>query len=336
MTDNTHTPWDVIALGETLLRLTPPQQQLLSQTRELEVIVGGSESNTLAGLAGLGRRCSWLSRLPQHDLGALVVQKLREHGVDTRQVSWAAATERLGIFYTTPATPPLPGRVIYDRAASAASRMQPEDLPQSLFTAGQARLFHSTGITAALGTEMLATLQTAWQWAGAAGWRRSFDFNYRSNLWPIAQAWNTCQPLMDEADVVFLSLRDVQAVNRDNAALQSDQAHLDWLRDSVQAGVIVVTRGAEGATLLTADGQQFDQPSLTQLHHGRIGRGDSFSAGFLDVWLDQPDDYRRALRQAAVCAAVKSATPGDMAYFVSEQIQAVVNAEHDGAAELVR
>ncbi|MEZ5449998.1 MAG: sugar kinase [Thiolinea sp.] len=318
------------------MRLTPPHQQLLSQTRELEVIVGGSESNTLAGLSRLGQRCCWLSRLPEQDLGQLVVQTLNAHGIDTRHVSWADARERLGIFYTIPATPPLPGRVIYDRAQSAASRMQAGDLPQDLFAADKARLFHSTGITAALGKAMLATLETAWERAGKAGWLRSFDFNFRSNLWSIQEAWSGCQPFMDTADVVFISLRDVKARNRDEPNLQTDAEQLAWLRNHLGAKLIIITRGADGASLLAADGRQTDYPSLTREHHGRIGRGDCFSAGFLASWLEQPDNYTRALRQAAVCAAVKSATSGDMACFTASQIRAVVDAGSDSAVELIR
>ena len=64
--------YDLLTLGETLLRLSPPGQQRLDQARLFEIAVGGSELNVGCVLARLGRRVAWVSRLPAGPLGRIV------------------------------------------------------------------------------------------------------------------------------------------------------------------------------------------------------------------------------------------------------------------------
>jgi len=63
--------YDLLTLGETLMRLSPPADQRLEQTRLFEVGVGGSELNVGCLLARLGRRVAWVSRLPEGPLGRI-------------------------------------------------------------------------------------------------------------------------------------------------------------------------------------------------------------------------------------------------------------------------
>ena len=64
--------YDLLTLGETLLRLSPPGQQRLDQARLFEIGVGGSELNVGCLLARLWRRVAWVSRLPLGPLGRIV------------------------------------------------------------------------------------------------------------------------------------------------------------------------------------------------------------------------------------------------------------------------
>lgn len=80
--------YDLLTLGETLLRLSPPGNQRLHQARLFEIGVGGSELNVGCVLARLGRRVAWLSRLPAGPLGRIVDGEARWHGVNTRWVLW--------------------------------------------------------------------------------------------------------------------------------------------------------------------------------------------------------------------------------------------------------
>src|SRR2546428_9827172 len=111
--------YDLLTLGETLLRLSPPGMQRLDQARLFEIGVGGSELNVGCLLARLGRRVAWVSRLPEGPLGRIVEGEARRHGVDTSHVRWIARA-RLGLMFFQPGPAPPHAPVIYDRQHSPA------------------------------------------------------------------------------------------------------------------------------------------------------------------------------------------------------------------------
>src|ERR1700730_10762581 len=92
--------YDLLTLGETLLRLSPPANQRLDQARLFEIGAGGSELNVGCLLARLGRRVAWVSRLPEGPLGRIVDGEARRHGGDTSWGGWIAT--------------PRPGLMLYD------------------------------------------------------------------------------------------------------------------------------------------------------------------------------------------------------------------------------
>ncbi|MCY4147380.1 MAG: sugar kinase [Chloroflexi bacterium] len=298
--------FDVVALGESMLRLTPPGYLRIEQTRSFDIWVGGAESNTAVGLARLGMTVAWLSRLPDSPLGRYVSNRIAQYGVDVSQVVWAQ-DERLGIYFHEKAIDPRASEIIYDRRDSAMSRMQPSDLPDALFRLGAAGLLHATGITLAISSAAQATLLAAMRQARAARWRVSFDTNYRSKLWSGAEAAKGCQPAMQLADVIFCPLDDYGELYGD---AKVDDALLG-LAERFPDALIVMTLGVDGAIARTATGQVFRQPAMLAGEVGRIGGGDAFAAGFLYAWL-RYDDVAQALKWGAAMSAMKYTIPGDL------------------------
>src|SRR6185436_20707211 len=77
---------DLIALGETMLALAPPPGQTLQSAAALHVDHAGAESNTCVGLARLGLRVAWVSRLGQDAAGDRILESLSGEGIDTQWV----------------------------------------------------------------------------------------------------------------------------------------------------------------------------------------------------------------------------------------------------------
>ena len=127
--------YQVLTFGESMMRLTPPGFLRIEQTRSFDIWVGGTESNTAVGLARLGMKAAWLSRLPATPMGRYISNRIAQHGVDVSHVVWADADERLGIYFHEKAQPPRASEIIYDRIDSAMSRISPNDLPAGLFDA---------------------------------------------------------------------------------------------------------------------------------------------------------------------------------------------------------
>jgi len=308
--------FDVVTLGETMLRLTPPALERLERTRSLDVHSGGSESNTAVALSRLGSRVCWLSRLPDNPLADLVCGEIARFGVDTRFVVRAPG-ERIGTYYYEPAGAPRNSRVYYDRAGSAMARIRPEDLPAAPFEPGTSRLFHTTGITVAISETARATARQAADWARSAGMQVCFDVNHRRNLWSVADARGHYDEWLALADLVFIAERDV-------ALLWPELGSAVELHARCRDAILVITRGAEGSVAVTPQNRQISQVAIQATEVERLGRGDAFSGGFIHQWLAS-GDVAEALRWGAAVAALKFAMPGDMALVTSEEVESVLN-----------
>jgi len=193
-----------------MLRLSPPDFQRLEQATQLNITVGGSELNVAAGVSRLGLSAGWISRLPENPLGRMVRNKAREMGVDTSHVVWTKE-DRLGLYFVEYGASPRPSSVLYDRAISAISRIEPGAVPWKRAFEG-CRLFHVSGITPALSDSAAAVTAEAITAAKAAGALVSYDLNYRAKLWTTQKARQVQTPFMDSVDILITTEEDVERV----------------------------------------------------------------------------------------------------------------------------
>ena len=312
------TRYDVVTFGESMMRLTPPGDLRIEQTRTFDIWVGGTESNTAVGLSRVGMNVAWLSRLPASPMGRYIANRIAQYGVDVSKVVWAE-DERLGIYFHEKAQAPRVSEIIYDRKDSAMSRMQPRDLPDGLFEAGVSQSFHVTGITLAISETARDTVHEALRRAKSAGWQISFDTNYRSKLWRGAEAAAGCDHAMTMADVIFCPLGDYQVMYGESSA----QDALAALAERYPDTLIVMTMGVDGAQAYTSGGEVLQQPAILAGEVGRIGGGDAFAAGFLYAWLTD-GSVAAALKWGVAMSALKYTIPGDLPLVDFDAVAALV------------
>jgi 2-dehydro-3-deoxygluconokinase len=256
--------------------------------------------------------------------------------VDISHVVWTER-DRVGLYFLEEGKAPRGSRVIYDRANSAMSQMQPEELPSELFQNEGARLLHLTGITPALSPTAAATCKRALQLAKEAGWLISFDLNFRSLLWTPDEAREGCDWFAQMADVFFVPLGDARVVYNFGTKVPAETILLS-LSERYEQATLVMTMGAEGAIAIQPGGNITAQSAFPAEEVGRLGGGDSFSAGFLYAWLtfDNPENrLETALRWGAAMAALKYSITGDIPFVDRYEVERLVN---QGAAghKLVR
>jgi 2-dehydro-3-deoxygluconokinase len=308
-------PYDVLTVGETMLRLSPPGWQRLEQAASLEVQVAGAESNVAVLLSRLGLRTAWVSRLPDNPLGRRIAQALRAHGVDTAHIVWVPEG-RVGTFFVEFAPPPRATSVIYDRQHSAMSAMTLAEVDLSLLD--QTRLLHLTGITPALSPTCQALVQGLLAAAAQRGVLRSFDVNYRARLWRPEAAQAALEPLCHGVDVLFVTLQDAQRLF---GCWGEPAEALRWLHERFQAGITVLTLGEQGAMAVNASGQLTRARVPATALVDPLGSGDAFAASFLSTFLSSPaPDLETALVRGAAAAALKRTIPGDLALLSPDEI----------------
>jgi 2-dehydro-3-deoxygluconokinase len=303
--------YDVFTLGETMVRFTPKGFTRLEEAAELEVRIGGSESNVAIALARLGLRAAWAGKLPLNPLGELVARRIRSFGVDVSQARWVDHA-RMGLYFIEPGTPPRSSLVLYDRSHSAASTMAPEDFDWSVLD--RARHVHLTGITPALSATALETVARAIREARARGRTVSFDVNYRARLWPAEAAREALLPLLREVDLLISTLGDAaQVFLLDGAPEEVARA----MGELTGASHIALTLGGEGALLWDRSmpgtrgrAGTFHRAEPFPVHAvDRVGAGDAFDAGLL--WGFLQGDAPRGMVFGMAMAAIKHTIPGD-------------------------
>lgn len=318
MTEQKQARFDVVSLGESMLRLSVPTGARLDDARALDVEIGGAEGNVCVALARLGRRSGWIGRLPDHALANAVLRGYRSDGVDV-SAARRVPGERLGTYFIEYATQPRSIQVIYDRADSAAARMTVDDVDWEYLL--DTRVLHLTGITAALSDSCYQVLVEAIGRARAAGVVVSFDVNYRAKLWDAATAGARLRPLIAEADVLFCKSADAAMLF---GCAGEPREQMRTLSGLTRARAVFCTFGERGAALL-AGGDFTAQPALPVQIVDRIGSGDAFAAGALDGVLD--DAPLEGLRRGVALAAIALSQHGDRMLTTRAEMNAVLAQE---------
>ncbi|MBL7825939.1 MAG: sugar kinase, partial [Saprospiraceae bacterium] len=181
----------IVCFGEILLRLSPPNGHRFGQTTTFEAVFGGSEANVAVALAYWGASSSFISRVPNNDLGMAAIGALSRYGVQTQHVSFGG--ERLGIYFLEQGMGRRAGKVIYDRKHSGMDTLEPGQIDwEKAFE--KATWFHWSGITAALSASAASVLEEALTIASKRQITISCDLNYRETLWKYGKTPQMVMP----------------------------------------------------------------------------------------------------------------------------------------------
>lgn len=319
---------DVITLGEAMVRLAPPGNRRVEQARSFDVEVGGAELNTAVGLARLGRRAGWVTRLTDNALGRLVANRAREAGVDTDRVLFTD-DGRVGLYFLEFGAAPRPSGIEYDRAGSAMSLLAPGmvDWPAVLAGAGW---FYVTGITPALSGSAADASLEALHAAKQAGLTTCLDPNYRSKLWSVEDARDWLLAAIPFVDVLVTNPEDVErffgVVDDDlekTAAATVSQFNLIALAMTLRETPSVWRNRVSAVGY--AGGRFVQAASYDVEVVDRLGSGDAFVAGLLHGLLDA--DLEKGLDYGTAMGALKHGIPGDFPWLTEEDVLAVLSGD---------
>ena len=92
--------FDLLSLGEVLLRLSPTDNERLSGGDVLRRQLGGAELNVAAGVSLLGLKTGIISKLPDNAIGSYAKNRIRFCGVSDDYLVYDDSEDaRLGIYY---------------------------------------------------------------------------------------------------------------------------------------------------------------------------------------------------------------------------------------------
>ena len=344
--------YDLIALGEIMLRLDPGEGRIRT-AREFKVWEGGGEYNVARGL----RRCFGLktavcTAFADNDVGRLLEDFILQGGVDTEFIKWVphdgvGREVRNGLNFTERGFG-LRGAVgISDRGHSAASQLKPGDFDwDHIFGEVGARWFHTGGIFAGLSDTTPKLVLEAVQAARKHGTIVSYDLNYRPSLWKSIggqkQAQKVNREIAEHVDVMLGNEEDFTAcLGLKVEGLDEQVSKIDvgafkrMIGQAVEAysnfKVIATTlRTVKSAThndwsaLCWANGKCYQSRVYSDVEVlDRIGGGDSFASGLI-YGLLQFDDPQKAVEYGAAHGALAMTTPGDTSMASLKEVEALV------------
>ena len=318
----------IVAFGELLIRLTAPGRELLMQTPNLAVHVGGAEANVVIGLANLGHATAMVSAVPGNALGRGAVGAVRAQGVNC----WGEHTRdgRMGLYFLSVGAGLRASEIVYDRAGSSFAHA-PADAFDWDALLSDAGLLHLSGITPALGPKSAEAALTAARAAKRLGVPVSFDGNYRAMLW---ESWDSdpravLGELIGMADILFGNHRDIGLVlgrdfsgegpDRRREAADAAFAAFPDLKIIASTARHVVDADCHriAARVDTrAGGAQTEEIAVSGIID-RIGAGDAFAAGVLHAHLgsDGGGDAEAMARTGLALTCLKHSLPGDASLF---------------------
>jgi 2-dehydro-3-deoxygluconokinase len=317
----------IVCFGELLLRLNAPGRELLLQSGELRVFVGGAEANVAVSLAQFGHRAAMVSIVPDNVLGAACIAELRRHGVETDGII-RTADGRLGIYFMTAGAGHRPSEIVYDRANSAFALQAGGDIDWTAELQGAGWL-HLSGITPALGAQAAAATLEAARAARKLGVSVSFDCNFRAKLWA---AWGgnpaeTLRGIVAESDLLFADERALALLDGSTPGDPSHEGAADRFASAAAKAfrtfpslqrIACMTRVEHDVDRHDLSAQLADRGGVRrsrrtfQLHSivDRIGTGDAFAAGLIHGLLSARDE-QDSLEFALAAACFKHSIPGD-------------------------
>jgi 2-dehydro-3-deoxygluconokinase len=331
------TPPRVVTLGEIMLRLSPPPGRRFRQTKNYDATYGGAEANVAVALAQWGIHARHVTALPPNDLGQGAVDALRGLGVDVSHI--VRDGDRIGVYYLEHGASQRPSRVIYDRAHSAITGLQPGAIDWDVAFA-DARWFHWSGITPALSESLAAVTAEAVDAAERAGITVSVDLNYRSKLWPKERARSVMTPLVERSDVVIANEEDAANVFGIVAGeTEVDRGEIDFaayeevtrqLCDRFDLELAAITlRESHSASVNTWSACLWNRTRFLRSQSyrvelvDRVGGGDAFAAGLIHNLL-MGKSHEEALEFGVAASCLKQTILGDFALVSVAEVEALM------------
>ena len=336
----------VVTFGELMVRLQPYNYERFVQADHLEFSFGGGEANVAVSLANYGLDSVYVTKLPAHAIGQAAVNSLRRYGVDTSMI--VRGGDRVGIYYNEKGASQRPSVCIYDRAHSAISEATTADFDWDRIFDG-ADWFHFTGITPALGPNVVEICKAACKSAKARGVKISCDLNYRGKLWTRAQAREAMTGLCRYVDVCISNeedAKDVFGIEAEATDVTAGELNREGYRSVARQlmdafgfeKVAITLRESKSAfdndwSAMLFDGENCCFSKRYHLHIvDRIGGGDSFGAGLIYALLNGYDT-QSAVEFAVAASALKHSVEGDYNMVTVAEVQKLAGGDGSGRVQ---
>ncbi|MBQ3137091.1 MAG: sugar kinase [Clostridia bacterium] len=336
----------IVTFGEIMLRLAPEGYLRFFQNDTMQATFGGGEANVAVSLANYGMDAAFVTKLPSHAIGQGAVNSLRALGVDTKDI--VRGGERVGIYYLEKGASQRGSVCIYDRAYSAIQMAKREDFDWDKIFDG-ADWFHFTGITPALGENLVEICLDACKAAKEKGVKISCDLNYRGKLWTRQQAREAMTKLCKYVDVCISNeedAKDIFGIEAENTDIYGGKLDKEGYKSVAKQ--LMDTFGFEKVAItlrssisandndwagMLYDGTDYCFSKEYHLHIvDRVGGGDSFGGGLIYALLNGKTT-QEAVEFAVAASTLKHSIEGDYNRVTVSEVEKLAGGDASGRVQ---
>ncbi|MGL5347105.1 MAG: sugar kinase [Peptostreptococcaceae bacterium] len=331
----------VLAIGEILLRLTPPSNLKISQASNFDFCFGGAEANVAVGLSNLGIDTIMLTSLPDNDLGKAAKIFLKSNDVCCKHI--ISKGDRLGIYYYEEGISARKAKVTYDRKYSSINDLRYEDIDIDELL-DEVEVIHISGISFALNKSLTETLTKIIDEAKKRNIKISVDLNYRSSLWKSYDEFaKTLKPIVKDSYICFGWL------NKDTSNFKVFDAATDTTKDDNLINqfkymteelnvknVVTTLRSGNAFNYHTLSGVLFDGEKIYKASKyefsmvSRIGGGDAFAAGVIHGFIKNKNP-KDIIEFATATAVLKQTQIGDISISTENEVLDLIENKNLGS-----
>lgn len=327
-----------IAIGELMLRLSPPNYEKIVSTRNYVVNYGGAEANVAISLANLGVDSTFFTVLPNSDIGKSAINYFKANDVHTKHI--IKSDGRMGVYYLEEGVSVRPSQVIYDRGFSAFAEYDYRDVDFENILKDYDWL-HLSGITPALSYNCRKLVDKAVKVAKKLGLTVSFDPNFRSFLWSFETARDVLSKYLPYVDVL-IGIEPIHVYNEDGTdvkdGLTMDPSFNDMDRvfkaideqygmKAIARTVRYVHSGSNNSlkAFFYTDGKTYESKTINFEIVDRVGGGDAFSSGLIYALMQNDMTPQETVDFAVASSVMKHAIRGDTNITSVDQIKRLMS-----------
>lgn len=337
----------VVTFGEIMLRLATQRRERFTQAREFEVTYGGGECNVAVSLAHFGVDATFVTAIPDNEIGQACINYVRQFGVDTSEILRQGS--RLGIYFLESGAAMRASKVVYDRANAAIAELKPGTIDWEKVFNGK-DWFHFTGITPAISETAAAACNEAAAAASQLGLTVSADMNYRKNLWSPEKAQSVMKPMMKYVDVSIGNEEDAEkclGVAAEGVDVSTGEIDAEAYRTVLQE--LVDQFGFKKVGITLRESQSADDNDWSAIYYDggdiylgrkyavrivdRVGGGDAFSAGVIYGNLQDGWSPQQVLDFAVASSAMAHTFHGDFNLVTVKEVMAVAGGDVSGRVQ---
>lgn len=332
----------IVTMGEIMLRLSPPPYDRFIKATSFDVVYGGGEANVAVSLSNYGHNVSFVTKLPDNEIGQAAINSLRAFGVDTTNI--VRGGKRIGVYFLEHGASMRPSKIIYDRAQSSIAQADISDFDFDKIFEG-VDWFHITGITPALGDATQALTEQAMYLAKKKNITVSMDLNYRGKLWTPLQAQHCMKRLAKYIDVCIGNEEDAQnclglipektSVYEGKLDVDGYKVMFKQMKEKFGFKTIATSLRESysafdnGWSALLLDGDNFYSSQKYDIHIvDRVGGGDAFAAGLIHGLLTR--EPQQALEFAVGASALKHTIFGDTNMVTEAEVDQLLKSGSSG------